>query len=76
MGYTDKRYCFLWKLALLAWLVGGLGGISIDTDHILSAATGGQIPWDFLHCPATAFVLIGCVIASVGGLVLSLVLSK
>jgi hypothetical protein len=66
----------LWRLALLAWLIGGIGGILVDSDHILSAATNGQIPWAFLHQPFTAYILLGCIVASVGGLVLSLVLRK
>lgn len=76
MGIPCERYCSLWRLALLAWFVGGIGGISIDIDHILSAATQGSIPWTFLHVPTTAFILAGCVVTSLGGLVISLVLTE
>ena len=76
MGSIPENYCNLWRLALLAWFVGGIGGISIDIDHLLSAATQHSLPWNFLHVPATAFILAGCIIASLGGLVLSLVLTK
>jgi hypothetical protein len=75
MGNRDKRPYGMWRLALLAWLIGGIGGISIDIDHILSAATEGAVPWAFLHCSTTAIVLIGGVIASLGGLLFSLVLN-
>jgi len=76
MGNTDKHTHLLWRAALLAWFFGGVGGILVDTDHILSAATQGKIPWAFLHQPVTVIVLIGCVIASCCGLLTALVLRK
>jgi len=66
----------VWKLALLAWLIGGLGGICVDADHILSTITKGTIPWAFLHQPIVVGVLIGCLVASLGGLLLSLFLKS
>ena len=74
MGNRDFNYRRMWGVALLAWFVGGIGGISIDFDHILSTATEGAVPWAFLHQPITIGIFIGGVIASMGGLVISLVL--
>ena len=76
MGIPGKSYCSLWRLALLAWFVGGIGGISIDIDHILSAATQGSLPVAFLHVSTTAFILAGCIVSSLGGLAISLVLTE
>jgi len=76
VGNTNKHTCLLWRITLLVGLCGGVGGISIDADHILSAATNGKIPWDFLHQPITVVFLIGCVVASMAGLLLSLVLRR
>jgi len=76
MGNTNKHTCLLWRITLLVGLCGGIGGISIDADHILSAATDGTIPWAFLHQPITVIVLIGCVVASMAGLLLSLFLKE
>ncbi len=74
MGYSNKNSYSIWRITLLAGIVGGFGGLLVDADHILSAATEGATPWSFLHQPIVVIVLIGCVIASLGGLVLSLVL--
>ncbi len=76
MGHTFIRSRRGFILALLAWFIGGIGGISIDFDHLLSAITEGGIPWAFLHQPITALVLVGCIVASLGGLVLPLVLRR
>ena len=76
MGYSNKNSLIFRKPTLSAWLSGGFGGISPDLDHILSAATAGAVSWSFLHQPYITFILIGCVIASLGGLVLSLVLRR
>ena len=76
MGNVNKRYCYLWKFALLAGFAGGIGGVSVDIDHILSAITGGKIPWSFLHQPVIAMFLVGGIFASLGGLLLSLVLRR
>jgi hypothetical protein len=75
MRIHNKNGYNLWRLALLAWFIGGVGGVSIDIDHVLSTLTKGAVPWGFLHVPATAFILIGGAIASLGGLVFSLVLT-
>ncbi len=74
MDSTDKNNHRIWKLALLAWFIGGIGGISVDFDSMLSMATKGATPWNFLHSTFVTGILIGCVVASLGGLVLSLVL--
>ena len=70
-GLRLERY-----LALLAWLIGGITGSGVDSDHILSAATKGAIPWAFLHQPVIALFFVGLGIASIGGLFISLVLKK
>ncbi len=76
MRINNKNGHSLWMLALLAWFIGGIGGVSIDIDRVLSAITQDSLPWRFLHIPITAFILAGCVVASLGGLVYSLVLTK
>ena len=63
-------------LALLAWFIGGIAGSSPDSDHILSAITHGKIPWAFLHQPTVTLFFVGLAIASIGGLVVSLVLRR
>ncbi len=78
MGYTDKNTHQLWKLAFFAGLCGGIGGISIDLDHILNMATGGMVPWTMFHAPVVALAIAilcsGCFVALIGGLLSSLVL--
>ena len=76
MGNTANRHYSVWRLALLVGLCGGISGMLVDIDHILSAATGGQVPWNFLHQPITIVILIGCVIASGLGLYFTLVLRR
>ena len=63
-------------LALLAWFIGGIAGISPDTDHILSAIAKDKIPWDFLHQPPITLLFVGLAFTSLGGLVISLVLRR
>ena len=76
MGYSNKNSYSTWRLTLLAGVSGGAGGLLVDADHILSAITKSAVSWNFLHQPYITFILIGCVVASMGGLVLSLVLGK
>ena len=76
MGNTFIKGRGVLLVALVAWFIGGIGGNSPDIDHFLSKVTGNAIPWAFLHCSTTVIVLAGCVIASLGGLVISLVLRK
>jgi len=74
MGIGNNNTHKMRRVALIVGLCGGIGGMLVDADHILSAITKGQIPWAFLHQHITIVILIGCVIASLGGLLLSLVL--
>ena len=78
MGNTDRNTHQMWKLALLAGLCDGIGGVSIDLDHILNAATGGAVPWTLFHAPVVALALAifgsGCLIALIGRLYSALVL--
>ncbi|MFH1662504.1 MAG: hypothetical protein ABH934_01075 [Chloroflexota bacterium] len=79
MGNADNHSHLLQKLTFLIGFCGGIGGILVDLDHILNAATGGLIPWALFHAPAVAMALIclctGCFIALVGGLLGALVLN-
>ena len=72
MDNTDRNTYPKWRFALLTGFFGGTGGVLHDTDHILSAITGGQIPWSFLH---NSFV-VGIIIGLLGGLLVSLVLTS
>ena len=78
MGYADNNTHLLRKLAFFVGLIGGIGGIYIDLDHILNMATGGVVPWTLFHAPvvalALAIVCSGCFVALIGGLLSSLVL--
>ena len=76
MGNTNIKNRRVLLMALVAWFIGGIGGNSPDIDHFLSKVTGGAIPWAFLHCPLVALLLLGGVVASLGGLAISLVLRK
>jgi len=48
MGNTDKNTRLLRKLAFFVGLCGGAGGVSVDLDHILNMATGGE--WFLGRC--------------------------
>ena len=63
MGYKkfsifSKRY-----LPLLAGLLGGIGGMCGDADHILSKIMGRENLWGILHQDIVVFILAGLVIA-------------
>ena len=78
MGHTAKNTHLLRKPAFLIGLCGGIGGVSIDLDHILNMATGGVVSWTMFHSPVVVVVVAvfcaGCFIALIGGLLGSLVL--
>ena len=78
MGHKNNHSRLLRRLTFLIGLCGGTGGILVDMDHILSAATGGLVPWALFHAPVVAMALIclcaGCFVALAGGLLGALVL--
>ena len=74
MGYSNKNSYNKWRLTLLAGIFGGVGGVLVDADHILSAITGGAIPWVFLHTTLVTLVLLGCSLTLIVGLYFTLVL--
>ena len=78
MGYADNNTHQLRRLAFFVGLCGGIGGISIDLDHILNMATEGVVSWTMFHAPVVALALAifcsGCFVALIGGLLSSLVL--
>ncbi len=78
MGHTAKNTYLLRKLAFFVGLGSGIGGISIDLDHILNMATGGMVSWTMFHSPlvvmVVAVVVAGSFIALIGGLLGPLVL--
>ena len=75
MGNTNKNSSLLWKLTFFAGIFGGVGGVLVDFDHILNAATG-IVEWAEFHTLAVFLFLLGMFVASIGGLFLSLVLRK
>lgn len=78
MGCTSNNGYLLRRLALFIGLCGGLGGISIDLDHLLNMATGEVVPWSMFHAPVVALALAifcsGCLVTLIGGLFSALVL--
>jgi len=80
MGCTNSNGYLLRRLALFIGLCSGLGGVSIDLDHLLNMATGELVPWSMFHAPVVALALAlfcaGCLIALIGGLLGALVLDR
>ena len=76
MGNIDSKGYSRRRLTLLAGLIGGLGGNSPDLDHFIGVINQNQALWAVLHQPLVAFILLGGIIASIGGLVISLVLKR
>ena len=74
MGYSNRRFSLLWRIALCIG-IGGIGGIIVDFDHILNAATG-LVGWDEFHTLAVFLFLCGLFIASIGGLLVALFLAR
>ncbi len=78
MGHANNHTHLLRRLTLFIGLCGGIGGVSIDLDHILNMATQGAVSWTMFHPPVVALALVclcsGCLIALIGGLLSSLVL--
>jgi len=75
VGNTSRRHPLLWRTALLAGLSGGIGGLVVDFDHILNVTTG-IVRWSEFHTVAVFLFLCGLFIASLGGLLLTLVLRR
>ena len=69
-------WLILGKPSLLASLLGGIGGVSIDFDHFLNIISQGQIPWSLFHQPWVAVILLGGIITSGLGLYFTLVLRR
>ena len=80
MGHINKNNYLLRKYAFLVGLCGGIGGVSIDLDHILNMATGGMVSWTLFHSPVVVVVIAvlctGCFITLIGGLLGPLVLGS
>lgn len=75
MRYRNRNISIFWGTAFLAGLCGGFGGLVVDFDHILNAATG-LVRWDEFHTLAVFLFLCGLFIASVGGLLFTLFLRR
>jgi len=66
MGNTNYRSFIFRRLSLHIGLIGGLGGIFPDFDHFLHFATGGVVPFTFLHQPAFLLSKIFIIVALIG----------